>query len=178
MTPQTASLLAEYNRWMNQSLYAAASTLPEPELTRDRGAFFGSILQTLNHIAVADMIWLHRFATVAPQPWLEAALQAWPYPGSLRQQVAQTLPELRTCRESLDAIIIEWASKLTEDQLAQKFSYANMAGQKLSKHYGSVIMHFFNHQTHHRGQASTLLFQAGVDVGVTDLHALIPFEVS
>ena len=178
MTHQIATLLAEYNRWMNQRLYDAASTLPELELTRDRGAFFGSILQTLNHIAAADLIWLHRFATITPQPWLDAALQPYPRPSSLRQQIAQDLAGLRICRDGLDTVIIDWASKLTDDQLSQKFSYANMAGQKLSKPYGPVIMHFFNHQTHHRGQASTLLFQAGVDVGVTDLHALIPSEVA
>ena len=65
MTHQIATLLAEYNRWMNQRLYDAASTLPELELTRDRGAFFGSILQTLNHIAAADLIWkAHRPAVI------------------------------------------------------------------------------------------------------------------
>ena len=60
--PQTASLFAEYNRWMNDRLYAAAATLEPAALTADKGAFFGSILGTLNHIAVADTIWLHRFA--------------------------------------------------------------------------------------------------------------------
>ena len=85
MTPQTASLFAEYNRWMNDRLYAAAATLDPAALTADKGAFFGSILGTLNHIAVADTIWLHRFAQhEAASPPL-GALSGFPRPSSLTQ---------------------------------------------------------------------------------------------
>jgi uncharacterized damage-inducible protein DinB len=62
MTPKSIALMAEYNRWMNQRMYEAACALPEAELSKDRGAFFGSIFQTLNHIAAGDTIWLHRFS--------------------------------------------------------------------------------------------------------------------
>lgn len=176
MTPQTASLMAEYNRWMNQRLYDAASRLPESELARDMGAFFGSILQTLNHIAVGDTIWLHRFATATPDSWLNSALLSYPRPTSLRQEIGRTLGELRAYRESLDDIIIGWSSRLTGEQLSQTLSYGNTAGQKQARNLCALVMHFFNHQTHHRGQVTTLLFQAGVDVGVTDLLAVIPSE--
>lgn len=176
MTPQTAALMAEYNRWMNQRLYEAAAKLPESEVSRDRGAFFGSILQTLNHIAVGDTIWLRRFATASPEPWLTQALLPYPQPTSLRQEIGRTLAELRAYRDSLDNIIIDWAAKLTAEQLSATLSYGNLAGQKQAKNFGSLVTHFFNHQTHHRGQTTTLLFQAGVDVGVTDLFAIIPSE--
>lgn len=66
MTPQTALLMAEYNRWMNERMYDAAATLPESVVVADMKAFFGSILGTLNHVAVADTIWLHRFSQVSP----------------------------------------------------------------------------------------------------------------
>jgi len=71
-------------------------------------------------------------------------------------------------------VIVRWAAELTPEHLASSLSFANMAGAVSSKRFGDVILHFFNHQTHHRGQVSALLFQSGVDPGVTDLNALIP----
>ncbi|HJV76286.1 MAG TPA: DinB family protein [Noviherbaspirillum sp.] len=74
----------------------------------------------------------------------------------------------------MDDVIVLWSQSLTPEQLASTLTYRNMAGQASSKAFGALVLHFFNHQTHHRGQVSTLLFQAGVDVGVTDLLAVIP----
>jgi uncharacterized damage-inducible protein DinB len=168
--------MATYNRCMNGRLYDAASTLPAEEVSRDRGAFFGSLLQTLNHIAVADTIWLRRFSLHPRETWLSSALAPFPRPTLLRQPVAASLPELRDYRERLDDVICEWALRLKAAQLAGTLSYANMAGQAHTRNFGFLVQHFFNHQTHHRGQATTLLSQAGVDVGVTDLLAVIPGE--
>lgn len=174
MTPQIAVLMADYNRWMNDRLLEAAGTLAETELTADKGAYFGSILGTLNHIAVADTIWLHRFAQHQPAfPALDA-LSAFPRPDSLRQTLAPDLASLRTHRRDLDALIQRWAAELRPEHLASSLRYRNMAGVASSKPFAALLQHFFNHQTHHRGQVSTLLFQSGVDVGVTDLLAVIP----
>ncbi|HRO83124.1 MAG TPA: DinB family protein [Alicycliphilus denitrificans] len=174
MTPETAILMARYNRWMNRRMYDAARTLPQQEVLRDRGAFFGSILHTLNHIAAGDTIWLHRFAQHPEAPMLRAALARFPAPASLRQEIAPALDGLQAYRDALDEVIDQWAHALTPQQLASPLSYRNMAGQAHSKILGALVQHFFNHQTHHRGQTSTLLMQAGVDVGVTDLLAVIP----
>ena len=176
MTPRSAALMAEYNRWMNQRIIEAALRLPPSEITKDRGAFFGSLLQTLNHIAVADTIWLNRFARHPNASDLRANLAGFPVPGSLRQELASSLQDLRIHRSALDEIIVTWAGSLTEGQLGETLNYTNMSGVVQSKNFGALVQHFFNHQTHHRGQASTLLFQAGVDVGVTDLLAVIPNE--
>jgi uncharacterized damage-inducible protein DinB len=161
---------------MNQRLYDAAATLPEDELRRDRGAFFGSLLQTMNHIAVADTIWLHRFARHPLDTWLESAMAPCPHPASLRQPLADTLPQLRSYRSQLDDTICSWAGRLSPPQLAATLAYANTSGQPQARPFGLLVQHFFNHQTHHRGQATTLLIQAGIDIGVTDLLALIPNE--
>lgn len=174
MTPQTASLMAEYNRWMNDRLYAAAATLDPVALTADKGAFFGSILGTLNHIAVADTIWLHRFAQhEAAFPAL-GALSGFPRPSSLTQPLAPDLAGLGDYRRGLDALIERWVAELTPDHLSADLAYSNMAGVHSSRCFGALLQHFFNHQTHHRGQVTTLLCQAGVEVGVTDLLAVIP----
>lgn len=174
MTPQMATLMAEYNRWMNDRMYEAAGKLDAGELTADKGAFFGSILGTLNHIMVADLIWLHRFAQIPPSTSALGALTDFPRPSSLRQPLAQDLAGLRALRRKLDDIILGWVAQLTPQHMAEELAYTNSAGVASRRSFGPVLQHFFNHQTHHRGQASTLLFQAGVDVGVTDLVALIP----
>ncbi len=174
MTPGTAVLMARYNRWINQRMYDAARTLPPQEAMRDRGAFFGSVFHTLNHIAAGDTIWLHRFAQHPEAGALREALARFPAPASLRQEMAPALDGLQAYRAALDEVIDQWAHALTPEQLAAPLTYRNMAGQAHSKPLGALVQHFFNHQTHHRGQASTLLFQAGVDVGITDLLAVIP----
>lgn len=97
-----------------------------------------------------------------------------PRPGGLTHHFSDDLAALRGQREKLDAIISAWAPQLTDADLAHTFEYRSTKGDLYRKHFGSVLAHFFNHQTHHRGQASTLLTQAGADIGVTDLLLWIP----
>ena len=173
MSPQGAVRMAHYNRWMNERMFDAAARLDDAALAADRGAFFGSILGTLNHIAVADTIWLRRFAQ-QPASAALPALGGFPVPSSLRETLAPDLAGLRRCRTRLDELIVQWACGLTSEQLSSELRYANTAGVVSTRSFGALVQHFFNHQTHHRGQVSTLLFQAGIDVGVTDLLALVP----
>ena len=168
--------MAEYNRWMNQRVYDAATRLSEEQIFEDRGAFFGSLFNTLNHIAVADLIWLHRFAQLQRFGEFPTLMTTLPSPASLTQHVAHSLTELAALRTRVDQVITELASSVTDHQLTETLHYGTTAGKKQAKNFGLLLQHFFNHQTHHRGQASTLLFQAGVDVGVTDLNALIQSE--
>lgn len=174
MTPQSAALMAKYNRWMNERLFETAGRLSEADLAADRGAFFGSILGTLNHIAAADTIWLHRFAQHRASFASLRDLAGFPGPTSLRQVISPELEGLREYRHRLDALVVAWVAELKPEHLSCELTYTNMAGATSSKNFGGLLLHFFNHQTHHRGQVSTLLFQAGVDPGVTDLLTLIP----
>jgi uncharacterized damage-inducible protein DinB len=171
MTPAGAVLMARYNRWMNRRMYAAALGLPAEDAARDRGAFFGSLLETLNHVAVADCIWLHRFAQHPEAAQLRTDLADIPAPTALRQALAPSLPALWTIRAGLDAIIADWAGTLSAAQLDGALHYRNLAGVAQSKGLAVLVLHVFNHQTHRRGQASTLLHQAGIGVGITDLAA-------
>lgn len=168
------ALLASYNRWMNERLYAAAAALPAAELARDRGAFFGSILGTLNHLVVADTIWLKRFAA---HPSRHAALdpvRALAMPTALDQVVSDDFTALSAHRAMLDDVIVRWVASLDAGDLRHVLEYANTRGDRFRRELSALLAHFFNHQAHHRGQVTTLLSQAGVDVGVTDLLALIP----
>ena len=166
-------LLARYNSWMNARLYDAAATLDPAVLHAERGAFFGSLFGTLNHLVVADTIWLKRFAEV-PGASALAPLAAIAKPTSLRDEIAPDLAGLRARRDELDRLISSWVGELTVADLARPLAYRRIDGSEERKPLASLMMHVFNHQTHHRGQATTLFMQAGIDVGVTDLLALIP----
>ena len=167
-------LLAQYNETMNRRLYDAATKLSPEELRSDRKAFFGSLLGTMNHLIVGDTIWLSRFALHPSQFRALDSLRGLPVPTSLTQSYGDSLPQLQTHRTRLDKIITALAEELRPPDLDQVLTYQNSRGLCFHKHFGSLLLHLFNHQTHHRGQASTLLTQAGVDIGVTDLLELIP----
>ena len=174
ITPEYAIKMAQYNADMNRRLYDAAAQLPQEELTADRKAFFGSLCGTMNHLLAADTIWLTRFSNhPANYPALEAAKRL-SIPQNLTRSYGEDLPTLRPYREHLDAIINAWAPQIAARDLDHPFVYRSMMGGEFRKPFGSVLMHFFNHQTHHRGQCSTLLSQAGVDIGVTDLLTWFP----
>lgn len=168
------SLMAAYNQSMNENIYTAARSLPASELLADKKAFFGSILGTLNHIAVADTIWLKRFSTHSANYTALSQLSLME-PTSLNQQLFSDIDSLYQYRIRLDKAIIEWVDSIKEPDLNVAITYKK---QNISstKNFFSLLMHFFNHQTHHRGQVSTLLFQAGIDIGITDLLARIPNE--
>lgn len=171
---ESLQLLARYNQWMNERLYAAAATLPESAVAQPRGAFFGSLLGTLNHLVVADTIWLQRFAQHPAQYPALRAIAAAPVPAALDAVQATTLAALLPQRQTLDATIATWMAQVSAADLDIALHYRNTRGDAHRRRFGDVLLHFFNHQTHHRGQASTLLNQAGAEVGVTDLLMLIP----
>lgn len=169
-------LLAEYNESMNRKLYDAAGQLTAAQLAQDRGAYFGSLLGTMNHIVAGDTIWLQRFAAHPAHHAALRAMQDMPAPAGLAAIFSADLAPLALQRSRLDQIIRQWVAQMSDADLQHVLHYKNTKGVESSKRFSSLVLHFFNHQTHHRGQASTLLSQAGIDIGVTDLLAVIPNE--
>jgi len=138
-------------------------------LARDTGAFFKSILGTLNHILVGDTFWLKRFALhPATFSSLKPVLDL-DFPESLDVMLYSDLDALSEARDTMDTVIMDFVAEVSEDDLESFLKYKSTSGEPHSKKLGFLVQHFFNHQTHHRGQVTTLLSQAGVDVGVTDL---------
>ncbi len=140
-----------YNRWANQRLYAACAALPEAEYLKPRPAFFGSIHATLNHILVGDRLWMGRL-TGHPAAHIQ----------SLDQILYPEFAGLRVAREAEDAAIINHVDGLDEPTLNTTLRYKSMDGESTALPMRLAIGHFFNHQTHHRGQAHALLSQTGV----------------
>ena len=158
ISTEYARTFARYNRWMNGKLYDCAARLTDAQRKEDVGAFFKSIHGTLNHLLVADNVWMGRFEgpVFVPQ--------------SLAQELHAEFDALRREREAMDVRIIEWMRRLTDDALAGELRYTsitNPAPRKMPMWL--AVTHFFNHQTHHRGQLTTLLMQRAIDPGVTDL---------
>ena len=162
---------------MNSKVYAAAGSLTAEALARDRQAFFGSIQGTLNHVAVADTMWLKRFALHSGSAAALDPIRKITMPTKLDQVLFTDFGALSEYRKLLDATITAWVALLTDNDFEQLFDYTTTKGVATRKQLAGVVLHFFNHQTHHRGQATTLLSQAGSDVGDTDLLVLIPNEI-
>lgn len=169
-------LMAQYNQWMNERIHSAAKSLSPNTLWENKGAFFGSLMGTANHLVVGDLIWLDRFSRHPSRFSALNALSSYPEPSALDQVLYRDLVDWAQARQGLDLIILDWVSQISDSDLDQPLVYHNMRGVEARKRFGDLVSHFFNHQTHHRGQISTLLSQEGVDLGVTDLLALIPNE--
>lgn len=167
-------LLARYNQWMNERLYQACDGLSEAERRLDRGAFFGSIHGTLNHLMWGDLLWLRRFATADPARCaaLAADLLELPQDALFATIVHEDWNALGARRQRLDAAIVAWTQAMPPEYPQEIFRYSNTKGVQREHPVWIALTHLFNHQTHHRGQLTTLLMQAGVDPGVTDLIAL------
>ena len=163
LSPEYCALMARYNRWMNERLYALCANLADDERKKDRGAFFRSIHGTLNHLLFGDIVWMARFQQREGPKRIIAELHA-------------DFGELCAAREAMDVRILEWTATLTPQWLAAPFSYVSNVDRRTRTMPAWVLVaHLFNHQTHHRGQLTTLLSQLGIDPGVTDLPFLPEF---
>lgn len=172
------SLMADYNLWSNQNLLNCCRQLDSTVLNENKGAFFHSILGTLNHILVGDLMWMRRFAEC--QAYTDTSkrillgLNQFPTVTALDQTLFEDIDTFAAARESLDELLQEWIDSLDGNLLNSQLTYKNSKGIESTRPLGLLISHFFNHQTHHRGQIGTLLHQMGLDPGVTDLLLRVP----
>lgn len=167
-------LLAEYNRLMNTRQYEACARLTPQELAAERGAFFGSVLGTLNHILVGDIVWLRRFSNHGASRTALEEIATMLVPQKLDAILYPSLDALTPVRARLDAMLIDWCAVLREADLESALAYENFRGVSSVRLLGDLLLHQFLHQVHHRGQITTLLSQFGVDFGETDLVEIIP----
>ncbi|TBZ94547.1 damage-inducible protein DinB [Rhizobium leguminosarum bv. viciae] len=151
-------MFAAYNRWANTQVYAAAAELSDAEFRSDRGAFFGSLHRTLNHLLVADRIWMKRFTGTGEAPTtLDAVL-------------FEELDALAAARKAEDERIIAWTGMLDDRTLAANFTYVTVVQPvEITQPLSAALAHFFNHQTHHRGQCHMTLTALGKPSLVLDL---------
>lgn len=155
--------MARYNAWQNRHMKGAMESLTDAALREERGAFFGSILGTANHLLWGDMLWMSRFdGGSAPKGGIPES------PG-----LTPTLAEWGTERFRTDGRILKWAEGLSSPALTGSLSWHSGAlGREVTKPQALCVMHFFNHQTHHRGQIHAMLTAAGATTHDTDLFIM------
>lgn len=161
--PEFCRVMARYNAWQNTNLNDAAATLDDAALRVDRGAFFGSILGTMNHLLWGDVMWMSRFDGWTP-PDCGIADSPGLHPDFDSHLAARGVADTR---------IADWAARLVVGDLEGDlcwYSGAMQAHQR--KPLWLCVQHFFNHQTHHRGQIHAMLTAAGARPGATDLFAM------
>lgn len=166
ITCEYVQMMAAYNRWQNTSVYDAADSLSDAARREDRGAFFGSIHATLNHVLWGDQIWMQRFADTA-----EPAAPG--IPESIK--MVDDWVELKRQRQAFDEVIIEWGTRVEAGWFEGDLSWFSGAmNRDVTRPKAMLVTHMFNHQTHHRGQVNAMLTAAGAKPDDTD----IPFQKS
>lgn len=163
ITPDWARMMARYNGWQNQWMTGAMASLTAKAMTKDRGAFFGSILGTANHILWADQLWMSRFdGGAAPSTPRDTITTMHP-----------TRDAWAADRQRMDQRISLWAADLGEIDLAGDLTWFSGALNAMTAcPMGLCVTHFFNHQTHHRGQIHAMLTKAGAKTDDTDLFLM------
>jgi uncharacterized damage-inducible protein DinB len=163
VTPDWCRMMARYNAWQNGGLLTLVAAMSEEELRRDRGAWFGSILGTLNHILWADRVWLGRIQAAMPD--------IGGIPTSVN--LTTTPAAWAEARQEADQNLSDWAAALAEADIARDLTWTSFSGgPPRTQPMGVIVTHMFNHQTHHRGQVHAMLTAAGLRPPATDLVAM------
>lgn len=161
ISPAYLRTMAQYNRWQNNQIWDFVQPMNQDALTLDRGAFFGSILGTLNHILFGDTMWLFRLGAIVEKP---------NYGITDSTDITATIAEWRAARIDMDTRIEDWSQTMDETALAQNLTWHSGAtGLDYTHPVAICVTHLFNHQTHHRGQIHAMLTAAGSKAPVSDL---------
>lgn len=151
-----------YNAWVNQQLYAVCSGIPDSERKRDLGAFFHSIHATLNHLLLADRVWLGRFKGID-------------FPvRTLGDELYSDFEELRCERALTDRELADIFAGYTDADLNRDLVYTSVSGEARCFPLHRVLLHLCNHQTHHRGQVTAMIQRLGFDYGDIDMLFMPP----
>ena len=163
ITPEFCRMMARYNAWQNNGLRKLVEAMDETDLRRDRGAFFGSILGTLNHLLWGDQIWMSRFdGGAAPAGGIKESPDLTPTPAVWGAERFRTDGRIKVWAEGLHAL----------DLTGNLTWFSGALGREVAKPMALCVTHMFNHQTHHRGQVHAMLTAAGQRPLDTDLFIM------
>ncbi len=159
MTTDTVKLLARYNTLANQKMNECISQLTNSEWEKELGGFFPSVKSTNSHIYIVDVLWLRRLRTLRTftslnNPLVDKSHSLDASPFNVKEEYLHT-------RMALDTILNMFADEITDANLGGTLKYTNIRGEEQKKNFGGLLMHVFNHQTHHRGMISIYLDMLG-----------------
>ncbi|KZY46399.1 damage-inducible protein DinB [Roseovarius sp. HI0049] len=164
ITPDYCRLMARYNAWQNRQIEKALEGVPLEDLKADHGAYFGSILGTLNHLVWGDRMWMSRFdpACARPEGGIKKSTDLFPTLGAWSAE-----------RFRVDGMIARWAAEVHAVDLTGSFRfYSGAMGAEVTRQIAPCVVHMFNHQTHHRGQVHAMMTKTGLTAPVTDLFIM------
>ncbi|WDE01579.1 DinB family protein [Thalassomonas actiniarum] len=167
-------MLSRYNIRINRQLLGCCEQLSTQALTKESHSFFPNVISYWNHLLFGDLILLKRLAANNLAGFTLNDFDTFPEPVSPQDIYHQELTDIRTLREQVDQVIVEFFANLTDDECAQLMSYTSTEGELITKCVADVCQHLFNHQSHHRGQLTCVLSQLGIDYGCMDLPVLVP----
>ncbi|KIN64967.1 DinB family protein [Sulfitobacter noctilucicola] len=154
-------LMARYNAWQNNQIMDIVKEMNEEDLRRDHGAFFGSIMNTLNHILWADTLWMSRFCSDVALPSV---------PGSESVNYMATIGEWQAARFRMDGRMRIWGETLSNLDLTGEMTWhSGGMNKEFTQPIAMCITHMFNHQTHHRGQVHAMLTSTNKRTPTTDI---------
>jgi len=155
--------LAKYNSSVDQSVIEILSPLSEEKIMTKTKAFFPSIYETSFHIFFSDLFWLKRFRDVFKESNALTGSKLMALDGkSLRKEIEADYTKLFEYRKQIDKVILQFIEELDENKLKSVFKYKNFKGEDMEGTLWKILLQWFNHQTHHRGQISVLLDMLGV----------------
>lgn len=169
MTPDTVQLLARYNQHVNHEMGGILASLNGEEWDRALGGFYPSVRSLCSHLFVTDLAWLKRLATVRTFRFGQDAMlgRTSTWGELLFPRYTDYAPD----REALDNLLIRLADEMSAEDLAGRLQYKNWQGVAQERNVGGIVLHMFNHQTHHRGMISLYLDMLGKQ---NDFSAIIP----
>ncbi|PKH87193.1 DinB family protein [Colwellia sp. Bg11-28] len=166
-------MMSLYNQRINSQLMAHCLTLPSETLEKDTHSFFPNIISYWNHILFGDLILMSRLASNNIANLSPLDLSAFPKPGSPQDLYHTNLLDIALLRTQVDALLIRYCDNLTEEDCDRFITYTTTEGVAITKAVADVTQHIFNHQTHHRGQLTCVLSQAGINYGCMDLPVIV-----
>jgi len=171
MTLDTVHLLTRYNTHANTEMNKVLSQLSEHDWTKDLGGFYPSFRALTTHLYTTDIAWLNRFNALRPFASIKG--ETFDFPPAPGEPPFHTIAEYLDKRRKLDAVFTAFADELTQDDLARDLTYRNYKGENLSKNVGGLVVHIFNHQTHHRGMIALYLDQLDIPNDYSSLSTVV-----
>lgn len=171
MDIKTIKLLATYNAATNERMGAIFARLSQGQWERKFQGFFNSIRSMCNHIYIADFTWLKRFSKLRKFAYIENPI----FKKNIKfdEMVIGPVKEYISMRNELDNLVNRFADELNQEALDKDLDYQDSRGTEHRKNFGGLILHMFNHQTHHRGMISLYLEAQGIENDYSNLTEIL-----
>lgn len=139
---------ASYNLWANKRIVETANLLSDEQINKEIVSSFPSVYKTFIHLMEVENVWLERLQQKEDTP------SGW-FTGSFEELTGNLLAFSKQWKD--------WVEQNDEAYFSHVFTYRNSLKQEFKQPIYEILLHFFNHQTFHRGQLVTMFRQLGID---------------